>query len=437
MATTTTQTEALPTAGTRLQGHTTLDEEIRVDALPVRGTLPDWLTGTFMRATPARFEVGEKQLGHWFDGLAMLNVFSIADGRVAYANRFLQTPRKLDAEQGRYRATISVGTDPCKRLGKRLMTMFDPDGHFEPNINIARFGERYFMATEAPFPLEFDPDTLDTLGFADMGHDSRDAHVLYDHMQFDPAEGTEMVTVVARLGVRNEHRIDAIDAQARRRPIGSAPAGRPPEYMHSFAMTEHYVVLPLQPLSYSLPGILRSGKFTECLDWHPEDGARFAVVDRRTGKVHSTHAAQPFFFWHTINAYEDGDEIVVDIVTMDSPQCVWDMEIEKLRDPDHHAVFCGAPTRYRLPLNGGAAVERRIADLRVEFPRINDSRNTFHYQYAYLAAYRDAESDWFDAVVKLDVDSGEHHEWHSRGATRASRSSSRRPTPSTRTRARC
>ena len=65
-------------------GFTSLEEETAVDSLPVTGQLPGWLSGALVRVTPAKLEVGERRLDHWFDGLAMLNRFGIADGRVAY-----------------------------------------------------------------------------------------------------------------------------------------------------------------------------------------------------------------------------------------------------------------------------------------------------------------------------------------------------------------
>jgi carotenoid cleavage dioxygenase-like enzyme len=234
-------------------------------------------------------------------------------------------------------------------------------------------------------------------------------------MQFDPIPGTEQVTVVTRIGLRNEHRIDAIDSAMKRRRIGGAPAGRPPEYMHSFAMTEHFVVLPLQPLRYSLPGILRSGKFTECLSWRPQDGTTFVVIDRKTGKVTSKHKTEAFFFWHTINAYEDGNEIVVDIVCADSPQSLYDVDMDQLRDPGFKPRFYGNVRRYRLPIAGGETKGSRISDLRTEFPRINDAYNTLRYQYVYTISYRSENSDWFDSINKLDVDSGQIREWHEAG----------------------
>jgi carotenoid cleavage dioxygenase-like enzyme len=61
-----------------------LDEETAVDELPVSGEVPAWLTGALVRVTPALLEVGGRRLAHWFDGVAMLNRFGFADGRVSY-----------------------------------------------------------------------------------------------------------------------------------------------------------------------------------------------------------------------------------------------------------------------------------------------------------------------------------------------------------------
>src|SRR5438067_13688335 len=72
-------------------GFLTQEQETDRDQLPVRGALPSWLTGTLVRTGPAKFEVGEQQYRHWFDGLAMLHRFGFAGGRVSYANRFLRT----------------------------------------------------------------------------------------------------------------------------------------------------------------------------------------------------------------------------------------------------------------------------------------------------------------------------------------------------------
>ena len=77
----------------RATGFESLENEVRVDSLPLEGELPDWLTGSLVRTGPAKWEVGERSMNHWFDGLAMLHRFCFADGAVSYASRFLETQR--------------------------------------------------------------------------------------------------------------------------------------------------------------------------------------------------------------------------------------------------------------------------------------------------------------------------------------------------------
>ena len=93
---------AEPTAptdqGDLTAGFDSLDRETRVDRLPLEGRLPDWLQGSLVRTGPAKWEVGERTMSHWFDGFAMLHRFGIADGEVSYANRFLQTKAYRAAE---------------------------------------------------------------------------------------------------------------------------------------------------------------------------------------------------------------------------------------------------------------------------------------------------------------------------------------------------
>jgi carotenoid cleavage dioxygenase-like enzyme len=46
-------------------GFSTLETETSLDNLPVRGTVPPWLTGTLVRTGPAKFEVGDQRYHHW------------------------------------------------------------------------------------------------------------------------------------------------------------------------------------------------------------------------------------------------------------------------------------------------------------------------------------------------------------------------------------
>src|SRR3954467_13185210 len=116
MATTVNQT-------TRRAGFDNLDEEVRLESVPVSGTVPAWLNGSLVRLTPALMDGAGKSVKHWFDGAAMLNAFGFGDGRVSYASRFLDTDYLRDARQGEF--TFGFGADPCRSLFKRVMSMND------------------------------------------------------------------------------------------------------------------------------------------------------------------------------------------------------------------------------------------------------------------------------------------------------------------------
>src|ERR1700730_4007705 len=71
--------------------YTSLNEEIVLDPLPIKGSIPGWLSGSLLRNGPAKFEVGVDSFRHWLEGFAMLHRFSFHQGHVSYANKFLQS----------------------------------------------------------------------------------------------------------------------------------------------------------------------------------------------------------------------------------------------------------------------------------------------------------------------------------------------------------
>src|SRR5215212_2236670 len=90
--------------------------EVALDELEVSGSIPSWLSGTLVRNGPARYEVGDRTLNHWFDGLAMLHAFGFRDGRVSYANRYLRTgAHEAATHRGRIEYS-EFATDPCRSV---------------------------------------------------------------------------------------------------------------------------------------------------------------------------------------------------------------------------------------------------------------------------------------------------------------------------------
>src|SRR3954469_8242102 len=261
----------------------TLDEEVRLESVPVSGTVPGWLTGSLVRVTPALLDGGGRSLRHWFDGAAMLNAFGFGDGSVSYASRFLATDYLQKARAGR--SDFGFGTDPCRSLFKRVMSINEVARFDNANVNLQELGRRYIAMTETPLPVEFDPKTLATLGKPRWPDKEADGQVTTAHPHYDFAR-SEMVNYTAHFGARTSYRLYAAGAVgAERRLIGSLPV-RKPAYMHSFGMSERYVVLAETPLLVNPIAVPLSKKaFIDNYEWEPERGTRFIVTDRHSGDL--------------------------------------------------------------------------------------------------------------------------------------------------------
>ncbi|MEA2421702.1 MAG: beta,beta-carotene 9,10-dioxygenase [Thermoleophilaceae bacterium] len=390
-------------------GFADLDEELTLDQIPLKGELPPWLSGSLVRVTPARFDIdGERPIRHWFDGLAMLHRFAFSEGRVSYANRFLQSDSYKRAERGDGIGT-GFATDPCRAIFKRVQAMFSPDFTDNANVNLMRLGERYVAMTESPLPVEFDAETLATLGHTKPAP----GQITTAHPHFDSARG-EAVNYAARVGPRSSYRVYTTDAQDNQRVTAKVPV-KEPAYMHSFGMTERYVVLAEFPLLLN-PLKLAAGKrtFIESYRWRPERGTRFLVIDRQDGGVKMTVTAEPFFSFHHVNAWEEGDDVVVDLVAYEDASVIDELYIDRLRAGTTAAE--SQLRRYRLSPGQERVDGEVLLDRTLELPRIDYSRvNAKPHRIVYAAGARPEAEDWLDELLKFDVETRALRTWHEPG----------------------
>jgi beta,beta-carotene 9',10'-dioxygenase len=393
-----------------LAGFASLDSEVELDSLPVEGEIPAWLSGTLLRNGPAKFEAGERALRHWFDGQAMLHRFSFDDGRVAYANRYLRTEAYREVEAGRI-SYSEFATDPCRSLFKRMATMFRPRLSDNCNVNLARLGDEYIAMTETPLPVAFDPETLEALGVA---YKPPGIHATA-HPHHDPDRG-ELVAYVTHFGPRSEYRLYAQKDRSRQRSIGSLRVAEP-SYMHSFALTERYAVLVAFPLVVNPLRLGLGGRpFIENYRWKPELGTKLLVFEREDGSLRGTYEAQPRFSFHHVNAFERGEELVLDLVAYDDAAIVDALYLDRLRAGAPPEAAEGRLLRYRVGLESGTVAEEELSDAALELPRIDyRERNSRPYRFVYGAGVHrdgsDEPADFIDQLVKVDVKSGEAKTW--------------------------
>jgi beta,beta-carotene 9',10'-dioxygenase len=389
--------------------------EIEVADLPVQGELPGWLTGSLVRVTPAKFEVGGKQLAHWFDGQAMLHAFGVAEGRVSYANRWLRTKQLESIERDGKLAYTEFGTDPCRSIFKRMSLLFKPRDGVTDNcvVNVVRLGDEHLAMTESPLPIRFDHETLETLGRPEWA-DEVPGMLATAHPH---GQNGELINYALHLGAVNRYyRFYTVAPGGTPRQAAEMKV-REPAYVHSFGLTERFFVLGEFPYVLDPLDLVRSrlGKpFMEHYRWEPDRGTRFHLFDRATGELVRSFDAPPAFCFHHVNAFEDGDEVVVDACVYDDPSVIDRFFLKRILAGDREGSSPPRLWRYRLDLTTGSASDEQLTELPFELPTIDYGRhNARPYRYAYGVSGNDPA--WVNTLAKIDVSDGSFDVWQEPG----------------------
>ena len=422
-------------------GLTSQTQELRIPELPVEGTVPDWLRGTLIRNGPARFEVGKRSYNHWFDGLAMLHAFTLGEGSVGYANRFLETGARREAQEaGRIRRS-EFGTDPCYSLFGRVMAVFRPPVTDNANINVVKLGDTFAALTETPLPIRFDPETLETLGVVEFEDDLKGT-ITTAHPHRDPSTGTlySYLTHFSRKSSYHLYRLEP--GRSNRERIASIEVDRP-AYMHSFAMTGRHLILAEFPLVVNPTELLTSGvPFIRNYRWEPERGTRFQVWDRATGEHLASCTGPALFAFHHINAFVGGTrerasavragppntepegvetnsrrekgEVVLDLAGYEDASIIDALYLDPLRSGQPEMPLA-TPWRLRLDLDRETVSREVLSDQNIELPRVNERRVSGRpYRYVWGTGNR-VPGHFTDELVKIDVRTGVVRSWYAEG----------------------
>ena len=242
-------------------------------------------------------------------------------------------------ESKAYRAAEETGelsysefaTDPCRSLFKRAVSMFQPSLSDNANVNLVQLGERFVTMTETPLPVQFDPETLATAGVAWEVPGT----LTTAHPHLDRASGG-MLNYAAKLGPRNEYRffLLAPDSPADGARVLSSTPTKQPAYMHSFGLTENWIVLAEFPFVVNPLALAFSGRpYIENYRWKPELGTRFTLIDRASGAASGPFVTDACFGFHHVNAYETEDgQVIADICTFDDASIVESLYLGNLRE---------------------------------------------------------------------------------------------------------
>ena len=258
-------------------------------------------------------------------------------------------------------------------------------------------------------PVQFDPHTLQTAGVQPY---EVPGELTTAHPHSDRATGG-MINYAAKLGRVSSYRFFAVDPDASKPRGLSSQRVKEPAYMHSFGLTERWLVLAEFPFVVNPLALALSGRpYIENYRWKPELGTRFTLVDRATGEATGGFQTDSCFAFHHVNAYEDGDEVVVDMCAFPDAGVIEDLYLDRLRD--------GKPiaepelARFRLRTSDRSVSRERLADTAIELPRINYGRcNERPYRYVWGNA--NGPSGWLERIVKIDTTDGAALHWDEPG----------------------
>jgi beta-carotene 15,15'-monooxygenase len=139
-------------------------------------------------------------------------------------------------------------------------------------------------------------------------------------------------------------------------------------------------------------------------------------MDRETGDLVAQPRTEPFFGFHHANAYEDGEEIVVDLETVPDVASIDRLYLDELRTGNLD-VFGGRLERFRVRLDepGGAVDRRMIYDGGTALPTVSPARWCREHRYVYAQGTDQPVTTWPQSVLKIDTASGTAREFSDSG----------------------
>jgi carotenoid cleavage dioxygenase-like enzyme len=184
--------------------------------------------------------------------------------------------------------------------------------------------------------------------------------------------------------------------------------------MHSFGLTQNYVVLEEYPFVINPMSLLFSGKpFIENFKWKPEKGTNFLLLNRKTGQL-SRCSTESFFAFHHINAFEENNKVIVDIVAYPNTDIVQSLYLDILRgDTNKNMISAGELRRYEISLSDSSVTYQVLSNDPIELPRINYKlSNTKNYRFVYgTGSDKNNPDNVLDRLIKIAVQNKNSKIW--------------------------
>jgi carotenoid cleavage dioxygenase len=332
-----------------------LEERSDDHELPVTGVIPPDLDGRLLRNGPNPAVVpADQSRYHWFSGDGMIHAISLAGGQATgYRNRWVRT-RSLATK---VETTTPLGpTEPI-------------DG--PANVHVIRHAGTTLALVDSGFPHALSPD-LSQARVHDF--DGGLGSPMTAHPKVDPVTG-ELVffgSDVFGPPFLRFHVADAIGNVVRTEEIDIPRA----TMFHDFGVTASRVIFLDLPVVFDL-GLAAEGRSIP-YQWMPDAGARVGVMSRTAADAAVRWIGiDPVYVFHVLNAFDDGDTVVLDVVRYD----------RAFDTGPGEPIASTLPllARWTIDLATDRVAERRLDDAPVEFPRIDGTVAGLRHRYGYCA----------------------------------------------------
>jgi carotenoid cleavage dioxygenase len=351
-----------------------LEERTDDRELDVTGVVPPDLEGRLLRNGPNPVSSPADPADyHWFLGDGMIHAVTLAGGKATgYRNRWVRT-RALAAQV----ATVS------------------PRGPSEPidgraNTHVIRHAGTTLALVESGFPHALSPE-LDRARIHDF--DGSLSSPMCAHPKVDPETGELVFFGVDLFGppFLRYHVVDATGQLVRTEDIDVPRA----TMIHDFGLTATRAVFLDLPIIFDMD-LAAQGRSLP-FRWEPEAGTRIGVMPRDGGGEDVRWISMdPSYVFHVVNAYDEGDLAVLDVVRYDAA----------FDTAPGGAIARTQPTLHRWTVDpaGNRVREQTLDDTPVEFPRIDPAAAGTRHRYAYLTQLGDDPSrPSFQQLVKYDL----------------------------------
>ncbi|MEO1056050.1 MAG: carotenoid oxygenase family protein [Actinomycetota bacterium] len=334
-------------------------DEVTLTDLEVKGSIPPELQGRYVR-NGANPQTGQSD--HWFVGDGMIHGIELGEGGANwYKNRYVRTP--CYANPGVERMDMYLNTETLK---------FDYTVGVA-NTHVIGHGGQILALEEGSFPYVLTND-LDTVGPND--YDGKLATAMTAHPKICPDTGDLLFFGYSSLPpYLVYHRVNAAGELVQSEEISVTG----PTMMHDFVVSRNHTVFMDLPAIFDMELAMQGGM---PIRWSDDYPARFGVMPREgTDADVQWFDVDPCYVFHTLNAYDDGDDVVVHGCRL---QEIWRTSSD-IGDPDVAAPEEQMPHMWEWRFNRatGNYTERQLDDRSSEFPRVPDSVVGQQNRYGY------------------------------------------------------